>query len=397
MRMTRPKSILHLHSSFNLGGKEARAVQIMNAFGGQARHVILSAEPGSLNARDAIDGAVDVTFPGDTAPALHGKPAPARYWKLARYFQQFDLILSYNWGSMDGVMAHRMVSPFMTLPPLIHHEDGFNEDERERTNWKRDGFRRLALPTAYRVVVPSQTLANIARGTWGVPGARLSQIANGIALDGYAVPPARDAIPGLVKKDGEIWVGTLAGLRAVKNLPALVRAVGIARAQGARIDRLIIVGEGPEHWAIENAAADCGLSSVVHLPGFMAQPARFVGLFDIFALSSHSEQYPISLIEAMAAGVPAACYGVGDVANIVAESNRPFVVKPADEGALARAFAALSDDAALRHSIGEAGQILARSRNDERVMLAQYAALYADAMQDAQFARNLRDKPAQIG
>ena len=37
--MTRPKSILHLHSSFNLGGKEARAVQIMNAFGGQARHV----------------------------------------------------------------------------------------------------------------------------------------------------------------------------------------------------------------------------------------------------------------------------------------------------------------------------------------------------------------------
>ena len=395
--MTRSKNILHLHSSFNLGGKEARAVQIMNAFGGQARHVILSAEPNSLNARDAIDGAVDVSFPGDTAPALHGKPAPARYLKLAKYFKQFDLILSYNWGSMDGVMAHRMLSPFMTLPPLIHHEDGFNEDERDRTNWKRDGFRRLALPTAHRVVVPSQTLATVARETWHVSEARLTQIANGIALEGYAVPPAPDAIPGLVKQSGEIWVGTLAGLRAVKNLPALVRAVALARAQGARIDRLVIVGEGPEREPIAKAAADCGLSAVVHMPGFMTTPASFVGLFDIFALSSHSEQYPISLIEAMAAGVPAACYEVGDVANIVAESNPPYVVRPADEGALARALAALANDAALRRTIGAAGQTLARSRNDERVMLAHYAALYGNAMKDANFARNLRDKPAQIG
>ena len=77
--MTRPKSILHLHSSFNLGGKEARCVQIMNAFGDDARHVVLSAEPKSLNARAALDDALDVAFPGDTAPALHGKPTPKRY------------------------------------------------------------------------------------------------------------------------------------------------------------------------------------------------------------------------------------------------------------------------------------------------------------------------------
>ena len=392
--MTRPKSILHLHSSFNLGGKEARAVQIMNAFGAEARHGILSAMPDAMNARDAIEPEVEVSFPGDSAPALYGKPAPARYRRLARYFQGFDLILSYNWGSMDGVMAHRMLSPFMRLPPLIHHEDGFNEDERDRTNWKRDGFRRLALPTAYRVVVPSQTLADVARTTWRVPDARLTQIANAIALDGFATPPARDAIAGLVKREGEIWVGTLAGLRGVKNLPALVRSVALARGAGAQIDRLVIVGEGPEKDAIIAAAAACGLSDVLHLPGFMRDPARYIGLFDIFALSSYSEQYPISLIEAMAAGVPAACYAVGDVAHIVAEANRPFIVKGGDEAALAAALTALAGDANLRHTIGKAGRTLVRARNDERGMLAQYAAIYGNAMQDTQFARNLRDKSA---
>lgn len=392
--MTRVKSILHLHSSFNLGGKEARCAQIMNALGAEARHVILSAEPDSLNARDALDGALDVAFPRDKAPALHGKPAPGRYRRLARYFQGFDLILSYNWGSMDGVMAHRLAAPFMKLPPLIHHEDGFNEDERERTNWKRDAFRSLALPTTYRVVVPSQTLAQVARQIWHVPAAKLSQIPNGIAVADYAVPPARDAISGVIKAEGEVWVGTLAGLRTVKNLPALVRATALAKAQGATIDRLIIVGEGPERDAIEAEAAACGIGHILHLPGFMRDPARFIGLFDIFALSSYSEQYPISLIEAMAAGVPAASFAVGDVAHMVAPSNAPFIVEAGDETTLAAALTALSHDRERRAHIGEEAQRLAQMRNDERVMLAQYAALYGDAMGDALFARKLRDKSA---
>ena len=53
------------------------------------------------------------------------------------------------------------------------------------------------------------------------------------------------------------------------------------------------------------------------MPGFLADPARWIGHFDIFALSSDSEQFPISLIEAMAAGLPAVATAVGDVSAIV--------------------------------------------------------------------------------
>ena len=56
--MTRPISILHLHSTFDLGGKEARAVRLMNAFGGRARHTIVSAMPEALGARARIDRAI---------------------------------------------------------------------------------------------------------------------------------------------------------------------------------------------------------------------------------------------------------------------------------------------------------------------------------------------------
>ena len=66
----KPVRILHLFSSFDLGGKEARAVRLMNHFGGKATHTVLSAVPDALGARDAIDRMIEVAFPGDAAPAL---------------------------------------------------------------------------------------------------------------------------------------------------------------------------------------------------------------------------------------------------------------------------------------------------------------------------------------
>ena len=108
--------ILHCHSTFSLGGKEARAVRLMNAFGGAARHTVLSAVPDALDAREAIDSEIIVDFPS-RAPSLEGKPALARYRTLAGYMQRFDLVLTYNWGSMDAVMTRRMFPK--DLPPLV--------------------------------------------------------------------------------------------------------------------------------------------------------------------------------------------------------------------------------------------------------------------------------------
>ena len=78
------------------------------------------------------------------------------------------------------------------------------------------------------------------------------------------------------------------------------------------------------------------------MPGFLADPARWIGHFDIFALSSDSEQFPISLVEAMAAGLPAVATAVGDVSAIVSADNRPLIVEPDDEAAFAAALDSLS-------------------------------------------------------
>ncbi len=373
-----PKRILHAHSSFSLGGKEARATRLMNLFGASAAHVVLSAVPDALGARNAIDPAIAVSFPGEAAPALHGRPGLSRYRALAAYMAGFDLVLSYNWGSMDAVMAHRMGragllgSAGRSLPPLIHHEDGFNADESVRLNWKRNAFRRQALKSAARLIVPSRTLERIALGIWGMPVRRLERIANGIDVAAYRARPAADAIPGFVRRPGELIVGTIAGLRPVKNLAMMVQSLHHVPPHV----RLILVGEGPEMGPLQAQAAALGVADRVLFPGFLPLPQRYIGHFDIFALTSHSEQFPIALVEAMAAARPVAATDVGDVAAMVAEANRPFITPPGDLAAFAQSLNILASAPGMRSDIGIANERRAAAEYEEAQMLAAYARLY---------------------
>ncbi|MHA6334181.1 glycosyltransferase family 4 protein [Qipengyuania sp. CAU 1752] len=367
--------ILHLHSTFAAGGKELRCVQLINAFGPAVDHTIVSGEPEAIGASHHVSSTASVSYPRDF-PALRGRPWPGRLMTMAKAMQGYDLILSYNWGAMDAVMAHTLFSGVLKLPPLIHHEDGFNEDEQHRLRLSRNIYRRLALARARRLVVPSQTLEKIALQAWAQPRSRVVTIANGIDTAAFGQAPQHDALGGILKQTGELWVGTLAGLRPVKNLPRLVRAFAALPEPW----KLVIVGEGPEERTIRAEIDRLGLADRVMLPGFAASPARYVGLFDIFALSSNSEQFPISVVEAMAAGLPVVAPAVGDISEMVAAENARHIVAPGDEKALGDALTDLASNGARRAAIGAANLARARAEYDQESMIATYRQLYGDAV-----------------
>jgi glycosyltransferase involved in cell wall biosynthesis len=366
--------VLHCHSTFNAGGKEVRSVRLMNAWGSALQHTIVSAEPQALGARALIDPAVPAHFPADF-PSLTGWPSPGRLAALAKAMRGYDLVCTYNWGAMDAVMAHRLFARRLGLPPLVHHEDGFNADEAAGLKPRRNRYRRVALAGASRIVVPSTGLERIAREVWHQPPAKITRIANGIDTAAFAAAPDPHALL-LAKPAGQHWVGTLAGLRAVKQLPLLVEAVAALPDDW----HLVICGEGPERGSILAAAEAAGLAGRVHLPGAVADPAKVIGLFDIFALSSASEQFPLAVVEAMAAGLPVAAPAVGDIATMVAEDNRAFITPPGDTSALAQALARLAADPALRTKIGAANQAKARAEYDFTAMQARYHAVYAETL-----------------
>ncbi|HCF24573.1 MULTISPECIES: glycosyltransferase family 4 protein [unclassified Novosphingobium] len=364
-------SILHAHSTFEPGGKELRTVRLINALGGDLHHTLLVGDPERVSALDALDPAARFELSGSDAPALLGRPALARYRALAQYMRQFDLVLSYSWGAMDLVMAHRLFARRLSLPLLIHHEDGFDEDEAVRRNWRRNLYRWLALPSARALVVPSRLLDRIARNEWGVPAGKIRLIDNGIDLARFAGQAAARS-----PRQGPLTVGTVAGLRAVKNIRRLVRMVALA---GDDL-RLTIAGEGSDRAAIEAEIAAQGMAQRVTLLGHVADPSPLYRDFDIFALSSDSEQAPIALVEAMASGLPVVSTDVGDVAAMVSEPNRRFVKPREDLVGLSDALRELAGAPHLRGALGEANAAKALAQFDEQTMVANYRALYGEAL-----------------
>jgi L-malate glycosyltransferase len=149
---------------------------------------------------------------------------------------------------------------------------------------------------------------------------------------------------------------------------------------------LAVAGEGPERDVIAAEAQRQGISDRLMMPGFLRDPHRYVGLFDIFALSSDSEQYPISLVEAMAAGCAVVATDVGDVYNIVSEPNREYVV-PRSDDPMAGAIRTLAENRELREMLGKKNRTKAFAEFDEVNMFARYRQLYGSAMGRADFAR----------
>lgn len=362
--------ILHIHSTFDAGGKELRAVRLINATGKSAHHAIVSGDPERRGAAAGLSHSIRIDWPA--FPSLGGAPWPAKLKTLAAAMAGYDLICTYNWGAINAVFAHTLFADVFHLPPLVHHEDGFNEDEANGLKARRNYFRRIALGRTAALVVPSRQLERIALEAWAQPRARVRWIPNGIDTAAFARKAKPDALAGLIKHRGELWVGTLAGLRKVKDLSALVRACRNLPEEW----QLVVVGEGPERPAIVAEAEACGIEDRVHLPGFVADPAKAAALFDLFALSSRSEQAPLAVIEAMAAGLAVVAPRVGDIGATVSSDNGPYLVAPGDEVGLAAALAELAADPAARQRIGEANRARARAEFDEATMIERYRALY---------------------
>lgn len=356
-------TLLHVFTGFGIGGAQVRFVAVANHFGRRYRHLIISMA-GGMAARERLNADLDVSFPeiAIRQQTMFGNVGPFR-----RALRQLapDVLITHNWGSLEWGMANLLCGT-----RHIHIEDGFGPEERDRQIRRRVLTRRIVLRRSM-VVLPSRTLERIAADVWRLPRSRLRYIPNGIDLARFA--QSRDNVGGVV-------IGAVASLQPVKALDRLLRAFAAMQdgAAGLSPTRLRIAGDGPERAALERLAGELGISGRTEFLGHVSDPARFYAGIDLLVLSSDTEQMPLSIVEAMAAGLPVAATDVGDVRIMVAPENRAFIV-PREDAALAHALGMLVADAGLRGRLGAANREKARSDYDQERMFAAYGGLFDGA------------------
>jgi glycosyltransferase involved in cell wall biosynthesis len=274
-----------------------------------------------------------------------------------------DLVLTYNWGSIDAVIA-----ALLRRIPVIHTEDGFGNEEAVRQKRRRVWFRRAALRHVHAVIAPSLTLSRVMRGIWRLPETHIRYIPNGVDLDLFT-PPARS-----MNGSGEIVIGTVGQLRREKRQDLLIEACAAIKAQPIR---LLLAGDGMERNALREKARALRIEDRVEFLGAVSAPEQLYRKLDIFALSSSTEQMPMSVLEAMATGLPVLSTDVGDVKHIVSADNQPYVVAwDAYPAALNR----LVEDAALRRELGAGNRKKCEQLYGFDRMLEQYERVYESAL-----------------
>jgi glycosyltransferase involved in cell wall biosynthesis len=364
--------LLHVFSTFAIGGPQTRFAALANRLGAKYRHTIFALD-GDLSCVARLDPALKVTTMAMRLPK-GGTINLANLVRIRRHLAATrpDVLLTYNWGAIEWVLAERW-RPL--VPRHVHLEDGFGPDEGpDRQLPRRVMFRRLVLGGSTRVIVPSQTLFRVATRIWRLKPSAVRYIPNGIDPARFTAAPDESIIERLGAPGNRLTIGSLGGLRREKNLARLLRA--FAALPTGLPTRLVIAGDGPELPSLTALTATLGIADRVVLMGLIDRPERLLGFFDVFALSSDTEQMPYSILEAMAAGLPIVATDVGDVADMVAPENRSFVVAAGDDDRFV-ALARLLGDADERQRLGTANRSRLRARFTIDKMVAAYDALFA--------------------
>ena len=197
-------------------------------------------------------------------------------------------------------------------------------------------------------------------------------------LDWSAVPPpgppaeARAELG--IPPDAPV-VGTVGNLTPKKDHGTLLQAAAILRRTVPGV-RVVIIGQGPLEAELRRRSRELGLEGTVELAGFRTDAFRLMAGFDVFALCSRYEGLPVSLLEAMAVGLPVVATRVGGNAEVVEDGAQGLLIPPGDPGRLARALDRLLADERLRRRLGDAGRRRA-ARFDIREAVRRMEEVYA--------------------
>jgi glycosyltransferase involved in cell wall biosynthesis len=291
---------------------------------------------------------------------------PSLVLSLARMFHGIHPTVVHTHDARALIYA-APAARLMGIRRVIHTQHGQNLDMTPR----RLQVLRFAASLTKSYVCVSQDAQRVALSQ-GVRADRLRVICNGIGVESLktAVRSQSD-----VSSDDKKVLVAISRLSPEKDISTLLHAVALIHESLPEL-RLEVAGTGPCHGDLLREANQLGIYEKVQFLGQVSGPAGVLSRGRVFVLPSNSEGISLTLLEAMAAGVPVVATKVGGTPEVIEDGRTGVLVPPNDPIALADAIHRVWLDEELRFELSLAADQQVTEHFDIRRMAGEYDQLY---------------------
>ncbi len=369
----RPR-VLHLITSFEIGGTERQAVELLKRLDGERYDVRLAV----LRNEGPFYKEIETLFPDVPEfplTSFYDSNALRQLARLRRLMltDKIDILHAHDfYSSFIGAAAARLSGV-----RVIACQRHLKLSDRRAHKWGTRMIHRLA----HRILVNSEAIREHIINHESAQRGKIVVIRNGVVPVASSADPRDEFRRELGLDAGSTLVGIVARLQAVKDHRSFIEAA--ARVLRSRPDaHFVLVGDGPLRTEIENQAAELGITDHVHLLGDRADVSRLVAAFDLLVLASLHEGLPNAVMEAMSAGVPVVATSVGGTKELIIDGETGYLAPPADSAALADRILFAIGDEVHREKIVSAARRRVTSAFGIELMVESVETLY-DVLMEA--------------
>ena len=382
--------VVHVVYRFDTGGLENGIVNLINHMPPETcRHAIVALTH-VTDFRHRIRRS-DVEFFALDKPPGHGVWLYPRLFRLFRALRP-DIVHSRNMAALEVLVPAWAAG----VRVRIHGEHGRDVGDLDGTHRGYQWLRRVYKPFVSHYLALSRDLAEYLARKVHVPGARITQVYNGVDVDRFhpAAGSAADRIEGCPFNAPQHWlVGTVGRMQTVKDQTTLarafVRALELEPMLRARL-RLVIVGDGPLRAQAIAVLEAAGVADLAWLPGERTDVAEIMRGLSCFVLPSLAEGVSNTILEAMATGLPVIATNVGGNAELVTAGRTGELVAPADPEGMAQRLVRLAAAPDAAAAMGRAGRADALARFSLEAMVTAYQSLYTQQLRAARTQPRVR-------